>query len=237
LSDFILPFGELFMRRYIYYLAVALIAFGFGSFVALKFHWNTPKIVLIGGQNPFANSNRKKQNDFLGDLRKRAIKDKTEPSQEKIEFACNDAVLATVWAFLLKDKDFKEAAKEVNDCSTIIQIEKIIELNNDGLRDVIVGGRSALVNGASNQGIWLVQNIGKKYKVLLSESAETFAIKKNTTNGFRDIFVKHHMSASSSYDSTYKFSRGKYRESKCLFVDYGITREKKVTTCTEEEAK
>jgi hypothetical protein len=225
------------MRRYGFYLVFALLTFSVGSLFAIKFYWNSPKSVSTSEQKIFISFNDQKKNDFLGELRKRAIENKIQPSQNTMEFTCKDANLSAVWKYPLKNENFREDVKEIVDCSTVIQIEKLIDLNNDGIKDAIVGGKDGLVNGANNQTIWIVQKIGRNYKVLLRESAEDYEIKKTTTNSFRDIFIKHHMSCCSSYQTTYKFSKGKYRENKCQFVDYRTTGEKVVTTCAEEDAR
>ena len=106
------------------------------------------------------------------------------------------------------------------------------------MKEAIVSGKHWLVNGATgNMGTWICQKIGNKYKVIFDDSAEEYVIKKSKTNGYRDVFVRFHASCCSSYQTTYKFQRGKYRENKCFFVDYGTTGIKNVITCAEENAR
>lgn len=225
------------MRRYVFYLTVALVSFGFGSFVVSEFRRGNDRpaerIVRTESiiQKPVSYGF-----DFGASYR---IVDQNKGSADGIavNFQCRDAYLSAVWQFLLKDERFREYSKNAADCAKIISIEKKIDLNGDRESEAIVTGQDGLVNGANNQGIWIVQRTGKRFQVILSESVESYEIKSGRTNGFRDVLTKHHMSAASTYDSTYRFSRGKYRESKCLYVEYDASGKKRTTTCAAEEAR
>lgn len=222
------------MRRYISYLTVALLAFEIGSIAAFIFYWQTLENVSTKDRETIVKAeNKVRINNFSNDLKNPPIIMKNDPSEAKIPFVCNDARLWAVWKFIGKKRDLNGLI----DCSTVIGVEKIVDLNNDGKKEAIVSGIDGLVNGANNRSIWFVQKIGRDYKVLLEESVEDYEIKKSVTNGFQDIFTKHHMSCCSSYQSTYKFSKGKYREGRCLFVDYGTTSNPFISTCAEEEAR
>ena len=235
--------GSKIMRRTLFYLSVALSAFGIGSFVVFNFYWKVSESSSSSEQKTILNFNSNQRSHILDDLRKQAIEDRKNSSLQKAEFSCEDVNLLAVWTLLRKDKDFKNESSEriendrISSCSELFQIEKLVDLNNDGVKEAIVGGKDGLVNGANNQAIWIVQKIGKTHKILLQDSFEDYEIKKNATNGYQDVFTKHHDSCCSSSQTTYKFSGGKYQESKCLFVDYGTTGEKNVTTCAEESAR
>jgi hypothetical protein len=232
------------MRRYTFYLSVALLAFGIGSFVVFKFYWKaenvSPKVEQINETNVFM----KRFGDARSDLKREVMQTPIENQplvKKKTNLTCNDKILSTVLADLKKEKDFNNDVKyyleenNASDCKDILFIKKTVDLNNDGIDEVIVRGKNWLLCGATgNCSTWIYGKFGKKYKKLLDTGGETLEVKKKSKNGYKNIFVSVHDSCCSSYLQTYKFDGAKYKEGNCLFEDYGTTGERMVMTCAEK---
>ena len=202
------------MCRYAFYLSIALLTFGIGVFATIEFNKQSFEKDSIKPQTKETKIERTQS--FVEEA-------KEETPKQKVKFQCKDKILLSVWNFLLEQNDFGNLANSVADegisnCSEIFQINEFIDLNNDGVKEVIVRGKNSLVNSTTgNYGTWICQKVGHSYKVIFEESAEECKVKKSVTNGYRDIFIRGHASCCSSYLSTYKFHDGKYEESKCLF--------------------
>ena len=231
------------MRRYTFYLAVALLAFGIGSFVVYQFYLKPePKVAETSGTDIFM----QRFDDVRVEIKKRALErsSKTQISVEKKTFTCGNKILSVVIDDLRRDKIFNEdfenylEESDSSDCRSMLFIEQFVDLNSDGINEFIVRGNSSLLcGGTGNCQTWIYKKSGSSYKKLLETSGEYLLIKKTSTNSYKDIFVKDHDSAYSSYQMTFKFDRNKYKESKCLYVEDLLTNQKYITTCAEKLGK
>ena len=164
------------------------------------------------------------------------------PKKKVTDFSCKDRLFIAVLNDLKREKDSAENAKfylnepeNFSSCRDILFIEQSVDLNSDGKKEFVVRGKNWFLCGATgNCSTWIYERIGNRYKKLLDAGGETLEVKKNSTSGYRNIFIKIHDSCCSSYLETYKFNGAKYKESNCLFEDYGITGERNVMTCAEK---
>lgn len=233
------------MRRYTFYLSVALLAFGIGSFVVFKFYVKTENTSVIVQENSqtnslvgfgFASGNSiKKQIELQSQI-------SPTPKKKVTNFNCKNRLFNAVLNDLKRDKEFTENAEfylnepeNSSDCRDILFIEHSIDLNNDGKKEFVVRGKNWFLCGATgNCSTWIYEKLGNGYKKLLDAGGETLEVKKNSTKGYKNIFIRVHDSCCSSYLETYKFNSAKYAESNCLFEDYEITGERNVMTCAEK---
>jgi hypothetical protein len=233
------------MRRYIFYLAVGLLAFGIGSFVVFNFYLKTENISL----NVSANSQTNFPTGF-GFASGNSIKKQIEmqgqtlpiPKKKITNFGCNDRLFTAILSDLKREKDFALDAgfylnnpENSSDCRDILFIEQLVDLNGDGKKELVVRGKNGFLCGVTgNCSTWIYEKVGNKYKKLLDTGGEILKVKKGSANGYKNIFVSVHDSCCSSYLYTYKFNGKKYKEVNCLFEDYGITGERSVMTCAEK---
>ena len=231
------------MRRWFFYLLIALTAFGVGSLIAKKFYWETEKII----PNNTEVFKTRTFGDFREDLRKNSLQSPTDNQpaiNKKKSFTCNSKILSAVLKDSRRDRDFDtnfenylEASGD-SDCQDILQINQTVDLNGDGINEFVVRGNSSFLCGATgNCSMWIYKKSGNGYKKLLDTGGEYLTVKRSSTNGYKNIFVRDHESASESYQTTFKFNRGKYEESRCLFVDEFLPGNKSITTCAEESAR
>lgn len=231
------------MRRYTFYLSIALLAFGIGSFVVFKFYLKaesvSSKVQEMSETNIFVN----KYGDVRSNLKKVSETpiENPLPVKKQNAFTCRDKILSVVLTDLRKDKVFNESAKyyleddNPSSCKDILLVEKSVDLNNDGIKEAVVRGKNSLLcGGTGNCPIWIYEKTGARYKKLLFTGGETLEVKSNSANGYRNIFVRVHDSCCSSYLYTYKFDGEKYKESMCLFENYWVNGKNFLMTCAEK---
>ena len=98
---------------------------------------------------------------------------------------------------------------------------KLIDLNRDGIPEVIAQGSGERVCGATgNCPFWIYQKQGGTYKLLLYGTAQTFTIQPTRTNGFSDLVLGIHDSATRQDLLLYQFHRREYRQTGCYVADW-----------------
>jgi hypothetical protein len=236
------------MRRTLFYLSVALLAFGIGSFVVFKFYWmvdenstvNETKNELKTQTNKKIEYSKANGNSFIFTQTNESFSNNDKPKT-----ICSDKKLLPFWNELRKDKRFRERAKDFYmeaDCSVMLEIQKI-DLNNDGRKESVLWGKNGnLCGGTGNCDIWVYEKKNGKYKLLLQSGAyndETkwLELKKAKSSNYQDILLKTHFSAAETVYEFYKFNGNKYIENKCLFYDYSLREEKSAILSCKERFK
>ncbi len=128
-------------------------------------------------------------------------------------------VIAAQLRPMLKDLEIEsEAGLEKTALDTRV---KWIDLNNDGVREVIAQG---MVNcsAVGNCPIWVFRKRGKGYQVLLEDEAQTFTIQKTSTGGYREIVTAVHGSATQAGLADYRFRDGRYQEAGCYSSEWAV---------------
>jgi hypothetical protein len=101
-----------------------------------------------------------------------------------------------------------------------MSVEKI-DLNHDGQLEFMVEGvLGTMLCGASNCPSWVYRKAGNTYKLLLSDSGSGISLERSSTNGYRDLRVSGHYSASETYVTIHKFDGNKYRAKDCSIHEY-----------------
>jgi hypothetical protein len=93
------------------------------------------------------------------------------------------------------------------------RIEKV-DLNGDGNPEIIVQAMLQC-SPTGNCPFLIFQGVAHGYKLLLNGYGQTFTIQKNRTNGFRDVVVAGHGSATESMLTVYHYELGKYIDVAC----------------------
>ena len=121
---------------------------------------------------------------------------------------------------------------------------KLIDLNGDGTPEVIAQGTVA--EGCSPTGncpFWILQKSGREYRSLISQEAvQSFTIQPSRSNGFSDIVVKMHGSATESTLRLLRYGDGKYCEAECYYENWSVLegktvhelKEPRLTPCAEK---
>lgn len=199
------------MRRTLFYLSVALLAFGLGSFVVFEFCWSDEKLIV----ETINNSNVEKIRQ-MPEFNRQNIKS----LKRKENFKCEDQFLLAVWNYLRKDKDLKEIfdrgvqTGELSDCLDVIGIDKLDDLNNDGESEAFINGKGWL-NGLDERRIWIVGKIGGNYKVILEADNIIIETVEDKTNNYADLIGTEKISIPEYEKTVFQFSGDSYTANKC----------------------
>ena len=98
---------------------------------------------------------------------------------------------------------------------------KMIDLNGDGVPEVVAQGM-ADCSPTGNCSLWILQRKPEGYKVLLAAFGQTFTIQQPSTNGYRDVVVSMHGSATESGLTEYRYRGGRYREAGCYSAEWTV---------------
>lgn len=210
-----------FMKRYTFYLLIALLTFGIGCYFAFKSFW-------------VSNSHTSASPQFLNNLSSKSEYKSTFPKpfdpnkrqEEPAKPFCNDKNILPIWKVLLKDKHFQEQSPFSLEgklgCEDLLEIKRV-DLNNDGNKEILVRGKNGnLCSAVGNCQFWIYEKKAGKYKKLLHETDYNDVsnlgkqILKTKTNGYSDILLKGHFTAADTTYRFYKFNGKKYKLSKDL---------------------
>ena len=92
---------------------------------------------------------------------------------------------------------------------------KFIDLNGDGVSEVIAQPIGDIC-GAANCPLFVFQKTGTNYRVILKKRAAQYVtVQKTRTNGYLDVVVGMHGSATEEGLFVYQFSSRRYRQTHC----------------------
>jgi hypothetical protein len=201
------------MRRYAFYLAVGFITFGVSIFAYVTFTmWKVCKAESEGFKRTKSAESFQKQPEQVEFIEKNAKK--------IMDFKCENQYLLAVWNHLRKDNDYKELfdSGKITDCSEVFGISDTVDLNNDEDKEAVVsdnGWRS----GVFNQSFWIVQKVGKDYKIILEGKDVEYEPKNQINNGFFDINITTKWRGGERTLKIYQFNGSNYVPKKC-YVEY-----------------
>jgi hypothetical protein len=91
---------------------------------------------------------------------------------------------------------------------------ELIDLNGDGIPEVVAQG---MVNCSptGNCPFWVFRRMRRDYELLVEGYGQTFTVQKTSINGFRDIVVSMHGSATESQLTDYRFADVRYHDVGC----------------------
>ena len=117
-----------------------------------------------------------------------------------------------------------EFRDDPNPPSPTAQAEKtlvdFIDLNGDGTLEVIAQPVGNFC-GAANCPLYVLQKIGTKYETILRKGAAQGVLVQSTrTNGYLDVVVTMHGSATETGLFVYQFSKGRYQRTHCYDVSF-----------------
>ena len=221
------------MRRRIFYLSVALLAFGISSFVGLKFYFKHTENYAIDQTMKTTKSEVEEQPSKLV----QETSQEEEPNEE--EKAAFDVLKPTIAKWLRGEKikhEFTDASnesiKEVSgkdkselskDQATWFSYFKfeptLIDVDGDGKNELAIRNNCSIVGNCQ---FWLFKKKGNDYQIILKTlpgAVQTFKLKIAKTNGYFDLETKDHGTASSGEIEIYKFDGEKYKMRECYNYD------------------
>jgi hypothetical protein len=98
---------------------------------------------------------------------------------------------------------------------------KMIDLNNDGIPEVVAQAMAGC-SPTGNCMFWIFQKSPQGYWLLLKGEAQTFTIQPTATDGFRDVVLSRHGSATESGLTEYQYIDGIYRDVGCYDASWKV---------------
>jgi hypothetical protein len=197
------------MRRYVFYLAVGIITFA----ISLSAYFSYTR-----RNAPETESESYKKIEKAETLQ---VESPEKRSEKNKDFNCENRYLLTVWNHLKKDKDYKklfDRENKITDCSEVLGVGGVVDLNNDGDKELIANDNGWL-NGVFSQSFWIVRKVGNDYKIILEGKNVEYEPKNQTTNGFFDINITTKWSGGERSLRLYQFNGSNYVPKKC-YLEY-----------------
>ena len=208
------------MRQAIFYITVALFAFGIGSFIVFGFYRKTIEQSVV--------------------VQKAKLTSDDKAVDDEIKYGCKNKELTSFWEKINKESFLKAVKVQMREFYsrskpdiTQIQWERLVEnfdceyfhklekkdLNNDGLDEIFVRGKYS-----SNRGdldLFVFREIDGKLKLILfTFTGGEIKIKNKRNNEFSNItFKSEYFSHGGRRIESYRFDRENYKSAQC-FAEY-----------------
>lgn len=126
-----------------------------------------------------------------------------------------------------KDLEFG-SERELSEIASRTRME-LIDLNGDGVPEIVLQafGVKEGCGATGNCPFWVLQSGPNGYGVLLDTrdkdgigGAELLTVESTLTNGFKDLVLAAHDSASEKSLLVYRFEQGRYRETACYDAEW-----------------
>lgn len=224
------------MRPLVFYLSVALLAFGISSFVVFNLYFKNVEQSVIAQTTE---TNKLDVKEQISASMQETLQNEEPDEEEKAAF---DVLKPTIGKWLRGEKIKKgwnditsEVIKEVtgkneNDLSeqeisfwTDLGFQfttYLIDANGDGKNELAIQNRCAPVGNCK---FWLFRKNGNDYETILDTldgAVQTFKLRSNKTNGYSDLETKDHNDAWSGGMYIYKFDGKEYNLSECYDYNY-----------------
>jgi hypothetical protein len=113
-----------------------------------------------------------------------------------------------------------QSEKQLLNAAADTRIE-LVDLDGDGKPEVIAQSWGDETCGATgNCSFWIFKKTDRSYKTILNGGAQVFAVEETSTNGFRDVTLGLHDSATESELFPYRFSGDRYRKRGCFDANW-----------------
>lgn len=201
------------MRRYTFYLSIALLAFGIGSFVVFKFYLKCVEQNVtaqtttskVGTSKSLSGNAKTKQSEFI----KIGLKD----------LPCENKTLQIVWNKLTNEIGTinSERAGNIKNCGDIIQVDEPLDLNDDGRKEIVIKGLENPFRCGNNcSKFWIFQQTkNRKYRKLFEANGYLPNVRRSKTFGYKNILFEFYGSYNSFLNGTYKFNGTEYVLKNC----------------------
>lgn len=205
------------MRRYAFYLSVALLAFGLGLFVVFEFCWKNDDLF------------QKTEFVELGinaQVQENVNSDEIQNSSKR-NYVCEDKLIKPVWSKIVRDESFQVYvdASEISDKETIDCAEEfeasVIDINSDGISELAVKAKWGRFCGMYS-GCWFgifKKNSDDFENVFTNGNTFYFNLGKKSRYGFLDLIIASNAGNGNSYKNIYQFNGKNYKLRKCFWEE------------------
>jgi hypothetical protein len=196
------------MRRITFRLAVALVAFTFGTIVSFYVYQLSKKVSPIETHEA-ANS------VFKSELNQKV--DKTTLTKQKDKFVCEDKTIQLFWNDLKEHSiSLNRVMEPVKNCTDFLNVQEIRDMNDDGKKEIIAR-KTIIYERGEDDNIWILQEQkDRRFKVIFSNRATFIEVKESRTNGYFDFQSSFRYPLGDSYGFVlHKYNGYEYAGMKC----------------------
>ena len=167
-----------------------------------SFDWDSPKFHHLD----YFNSHVSEAKNLSADLKPalvRAIEAHLRPQMADLEIA--------------NEKELRKIAEQSR--------FELVDLNADGVSEVVVQpiGLKAGCGATGNCPFWVFALGGGKYRLILGTSGQMYRVESHGSNGYSDISVADHDSATEKTIYQFRFLRGQYKKIACYQAWWSTT--------------
>jgi len=135
----------------------------------------------------------------------------------------NDAVPPQIREHIRQDTTWQPMDEAILDSLNIRLVADRVDLNHDGVPELVVRGQGGYICGASWCPYWIYRRTSTGYERLLDAgNIQRLEPQATASHGYRDVRTWMHGSAWSSSVTLYKFDGRRYRYAKCAGYSYSF---------------
>jgi serine/threonine-protein kinase RIO1 len=223
------------MRRRAFYLAVALLAFGIGSFVVFKFYWSE-KIITNSKIQLFETVDAQQQKNEYPQTKIEDIEDE-ELVDENLEEKFKPIIRKWLKGQKIEEKYLSHKTyKEAKDYDPENFTPSLTDVNFDGKKELAI---KSDCSPTGNCLLFIYEKIGKEYRTILTSvhDVNVFKFRKVSNKNYRNIEARMHGSWNSGDGVIYVFNGKEYKPAKCFGYIYEEYKDKKGNTKTRNTPK
>jgi hypothetical protein len=214
------------MRYFTFYILIALLTFGIGSFVAFKFIWQKERQTIVQNiQEPSQEINVQIQNSLP--QKNEVFFDKDDECKEWSDEVDYQPIIKK-W---LRGENFNnvphcaKTGKEAKSSNPSNVTPTLIDLNGDGRNEL------ALQTGCSPTGncdMEIFERTGKGYRNVLKSvhDVHVFGLNKSSNKKYRDVWATMHGGWNDGDMVVYRYNGKKYKAIKCFEYFYEEIKDK-----------
>lgn len=152
---------------------------------------------------------------------------RNSPDLNPVERAALIKTVAALIRPFMEDNEIG-SERELSQLAANARVE-LVDLDGDGIPEVIAQASDlkAGCGATGNCAFWVFKKSSSGYKLLLDTrgkdgvgGAELLTVEENRTNGFKDLILAAHESASEKSLLVYRYKNGSYRESACHYASW-----------------
>lgn len=208
------------MRRFTFYILIALLTFEIGSFIASKFIWQKESQTIVQNiQEPSQEIVVRIQNSLP--QKNEIVFNKDDECKEWSDEVDYQPII-NKW---LRGENLKKVpycsktGKKTEDYNPSNIMPTLIDLNKDGKNELAL---QSLCSPTGNCAMEIFERKNKVYRKIFTEvrGVSRFELEKFSNKGFLDISTKMHGSWNSGDGIIYRYNGEKYKPHKCFFYEY-----------------
>jgi hypothetical protein len=204
------------MRRFSFYITVALLTFGIGSFIAFQFFWHTEKQPAVQSIEEFKPEISIPTRIHLPQIRDVVLNEIDECEEYSDEVIYQPIIKKWLRGETLKNVPYcSKNGKEAKGFNGLNVTPSLVDLNKDGKSELVLESGCS-PTGNCNMEIFERTEKGNREIFSAVHGVQVFGLNKSSNKGYYDIWARMHGSWNSGDMIVYRFNGKNYKPLKCF---------------------